>query len=138
MSYNLVDPTTGDLTRVAGGNNINDETTSTSTTWSSKKINDSLDGKVVVGRITVPRGDAKSTYQALKNADDYIITISIVRVIDGVIVAADKYQLYDPLVVQGYGNGFFVQIYLKPGVTDPSVTDKDTLTYNWIAVKKAN
>ena len=32
MSYNLVDPTTGDLTRVAGGNNINDETTSTSTT----------------------------------------------------------------------------------------------------------
>ena len=45
MSYNLVDPTTGDLTRVAGGNNINDETTSTSTTWSSKKINDSLDGK---------------------------------------------------------------------------------------------
>lgn len=45
MSYNLVDPTTGDLTRVAGGNNINDATTSTSTTWSSEKINDSLDGK---------------------------------------------------------------------------------------------
>lgn len=45
MSYNLVDPTTGDLTRVAGGNNINDETTSTSTTWSSEKINDSLDDK---------------------------------------------------------------------------------------------
>ena len=45
MSYNLVDPTTGDLTRVAGGNNINDETTSTSTTWSSEKINDSLDSK---------------------------------------------------------------------------------------------
>ena len=39
MSYNLVNPTTGDLTRVAGGNNINDETTSTSTTWSSEKIN---------------------------------------------------------------------------------------------------
>ena len=46
MSYNLVDPTTGDLTRVAGGNNINDETTSTSTTWSSEKINDSLGEKV--------------------------------------------------------------------------------------------
>ena len=45
MSYNLVDPTTGDLTRVAGGNSINDETTSTNTTWSSEKINDSLDGK---------------------------------------------------------------------------------------------
>ena len=46
MSYNLVDPTTGDLTRVAGGNNINDETTSTSTTWSSEKINASLGEKV--------------------------------------------------------------------------------------------
>ena len=45
MSYNLVDPTTGDLTRVAGGNSINDETTSTSTTWSSEKINDSLGDK---------------------------------------------------------------------------------------------
>ena len=45
MSYNLVDPTTGDLTRVAGGNNINDETTSTSTTWSSEKISADLADK---------------------------------------------------------------------------------------------
>ena len=138
MSYNLVDPTTGDLTRVAGGNNINDETTSTSTTWSSEKINDSLDGKVVAGRITVPRGNAKAASQFLNNADDYIITISPIRVVSGDLIAADNYQLYDPLVLQGYGNSFFVQLYLKPGVTDPSVTDKDTLTYNWIAVKKAN
>ena len=137
MSYNLVDPTTGDLTRVAGNSNIVDTAIETTSTWSSKKINDSLDGKVVVGRITVPRGNEKSTYQALKNADDYIITISPIRVI-GDIIKADNYQLYDPLVLQGYGNGFFVQIYLKPGVADPSVTDKDTLTYNWIAVKKAN
>ena len=137
MSYNLVDPITGELTQVAGGNNINDETTSTSTTWSSEKINDSIDGKVVVGRITVPRGNEKSASQVLNNADDYIITLSPVRVIGG-LIAADSYQLYDPLVVQGYGNSFFVQIYLRPGATDPSVTDKDTLTYNWIAVKKAN
>ena len=137
MSYNLVDPTTGDLTRVAGGNNINDGTTSTSTTWSSEKINDSLDGKVVAGRITVPRGNAKAASQVLNNADDYIITLSPIRMRDDSIVA-DNYQLYDPLVLQGYGNSFFVQIYLKPGVTDPSVKDKDTLTYNWIAVKKAN
>ena len=45
MSYNLVNPTTGDLTRVAGGNNINDETTSTSTTWSSEKISADLADK---------------------------------------------------------------------------------------------
>ena len=138
MSYNLVDPVTGDLTRVAGGNNIDDETTSTSTTWSSEKINDSLDGKVVAGRITVPRGNAKAASQVLNNADDYIITISPIRVVSGDLIAADNYQLYDPLVLQGYGNSFFVQLYLKPGETDPSVTDKDTLTYNWIAVKKAN
>lgn len=138
MSYNLVNPTTGDLTRVAGGNNINDETTSTSTTWSSEKINDSLDGKVVAGRITVPRGNAKAASQFLNNADDYIITISPIRVVSGDLIEAANYQLYDPLVLQGYGNSFFVQLYLKPGATDPSVTDKDTLTYNWIAVKKAN
>ena len=137
MSYNLVDPTTGDLTKVTGNSNIVDTAIETTSTWSSKKINDSLDGKVVVGRITVPRGNAKSAFQVLNNADDYIITISPVRVV-GDIIAADNYQLYDPLVLQGYGNSFCVQIYLKPGVTDPSATDKDTLTYNWIAVKKAN
>ncbi len=42
MSYNLVDPTTGDLTRVAGNSNIVDTAIETTSTWSSKKINDSL------------------------------------------------------------------------------------------------
>ena len=96
------------------------------------------DGKVVAGRITVPRGNAKAASQVLNNADDYIITISPIRVVSGDLISADNYQLYDPLVLQGYGNSFFVQLYLKPGVTDSHVTDKDTLTYNWIAVKKAN
>ena len=41
MSYNLVDPTTGDLTRVAGNSNIVDTAIKTDSTWSSKKINDS-------------------------------------------------------------------------------------------------
>ena len=45
MSYNLVDPTTGDLTRVAGNSNIVDTTIKTDSTWSSKKINDSLADK---------------------------------------------------------------------------------------------
>lgn len=42
MSYNLVDPTTGDLTRVAGNSNIVDSAIGINSTWSSKKINDSL------------------------------------------------------------------------------------------------
>ena len=42
MSYNLVDPVTGDLTRVAGNSNIVDSAIETTSTWSSKKINDSL------------------------------------------------------------------------------------------------
>ena len=45
MSYNLVDPTTGDLTRVAGNSNIVDTAIKTDSTWSSKKINDSLADK---------------------------------------------------------------------------------------------
>ena len=45
MSYNLVDPTTGDLTRVAGNSNIVDTSIGIDSTWSSKKINDSLAGK---------------------------------------------------------------------------------------------
>lgn len=42
MSYNLVDPITGDLTRVAGNSNIVDTAIEIDSTWSSKKINDSL------------------------------------------------------------------------------------------------
>ena len=45
MSYNLVDPTTGDLTRVAGNSNIVDTAIKIDSTWSSKKINDSLADK---------------------------------------------------------------------------------------------
>ena len=45
MSYNLVDPTTGDLTRVAGNSNIVDTAIKTDSTWSSKKIHDSLADK---------------------------------------------------------------------------------------------
>ena len=45
MSYNLVNPTTGDLTRVAGNSNIVDSAIKIDSTWSSKKINDSLADK---------------------------------------------------------------------------------------------
>ena len=42
MSYNLVDPITGDLTKVAGNSNIVDSAIETDSTWSSKKISDEL------------------------------------------------------------------------------------------------
>ena len=45
MSYNLVDPTTGDLTRVAGNSNIVDTAIKTDSTWSSKKISADLADK---------------------------------------------------------------------------------------------
>ena len=45
MSYNLVDPTTGDLTRVAGNSNIVDTAIETTSTWSSKKISADLANK---------------------------------------------------------------------------------------------
>ena len=46
MSYNLVDPTTGDLTRVAGRNAIDDGSVSNSKVWSSRKVSDELNKKV--------------------------------------------------------------------------------------------
>lgn len=45
MSYNLVDPTTGDLTRVAGNSNIVDTAIEIDSTWSSKKISADLADK---------------------------------------------------------------------------------------------
>ena len=45
MSYNLVDPTTGDLTRVAGNSNIVDSAIGINSTWSSKKISADLADK---------------------------------------------------------------------------------------------
>ena len=45
MSYNLVDTTTGDLTRVAGNSNIVDTSIGIDSTWSSKKISAELADK---------------------------------------------------------------------------------------------
>ena len=45
MSYNLVDPTTGDLTLVAGRNTIDNGSVSNSKVWSSKKVSDELEKK---------------------------------------------------------------------------------------------
>ena len=46
MSYNLVDPTTGDLTLVAGRNAIDDETVSETSVWSSQKTSGKIAEKV--------------------------------------------------------------------------------------------
>ena len=70
MSYNLVDPTTGDLTRVAGNSNIVDTAIKTDSTWSSKKINDKLEEKVdkdlanATGTLPVANGGTGATNAA--------------------------------------------------------------------------
>ena len=46
MSYNLVDPVTGDLTQVAGRNAIDDGSVSETSVWSSQKTSSKIAEKV--------------------------------------------------------------------------------------------
>ena len=76
MSYNLVDPVTGDLTRVAGNSNIVDSAIETTSTWSSKKINDELDKLKNITRLTdfdeaVPEIGKNKIYYVNKVIDTY-------------------------------------------------------------------
>ena len=67
MSYNLVDPTTGDLTLVAGRNAIDDGSVSNSKVWSSRKVSDELEKKVdkdlanATGTLAVANGGTGKT-----------------------------------------------------------------------------
>ena len=67
MSYNLVDPTTGDLTLVAGRNAIDDGSVSNSKVWSSRKVSDELEKKVdkdlanATGTLLVANGGTGAT-----------------------------------------------------------------------------
>ena len=67
MSYNLVDPTTGDLTLVAGRNAIDDGSVSNSKVWSSRKVSDELEKKVdkdltnATGTLPVANGGTGAT-----------------------------------------------------------------------------
>ena len=67
MSYNLVDPTTGDLTIVAGRNAIDDGSVSNSKVWSSRKVSDELEKKVdkdltnATGTLPVANGGTGAT-----------------------------------------------------------------------------
>ena len=93
MSYNLVDPTTGDLTLVAGRNAIDDGSVSETSVWSSQKTSSKIAEKVgktdiattIDGKSTdtqVP--SAKAVWNKSKN--------KIQRLLDGVdiIVYADS------------------------------------------------
>ena len=77
MSYNLVDPTTGELTKVAGNASssviIDDSTASGNKTWSSEKINVKLDGKA----------DKNAVPEFLEATNDYT-TAQIIPWNDGV------------------------------------------------------
>ena len=75
MSYNLVDPTTGDLTRVAGGNIIDDGSVSSSKVWSSKKVSDELNKKVNKTDITTTI-DSTSTDTQVPSAKSVYDTTS--------------------------------------------------------------
>ena len=75
MSYNLVDPTTGDLTRVAGGNIIDDGSVSSSKVWSSRKVSDELNKKVNKTDITTTI-DSTSTDTQVPSAKSVYDTTS--------------------------------------------------------------
>lgn len=76
MSYNLVDPVTGDLTRVAGNSNIVDTAIEIDSTWSSKKINDSLEDIENIPRLTdfdeaIPEKGKNKIYYVNKTIGTY-------------------------------------------------------------------
>lgn len=75
MSYNLVDPTTGDLTRVAGNSNIVDSAIGINSTWSSKKISADLDNKINKTDITATI-DSTSTDTQVPSAKSVYDTTS--------------------------------------------------------------
>ena len=127
MSYNLVDPTTGDLTLVAGRNAIDDGSVSETSVWSSQKTSSKIAEKVgktdiaitIDGKSTdtqVP--SAKAVWNKSKN--------KIQRLLDGVdiIVYADSISnemvtdtvrimnaTNSPYGVDNVNNDFYYTIY---------------------------
>ena len=127
MSYNLVDPVTGDLTQVAGRNAIDDGSVSETSVWSSQKTSSKIAEKVgktdiattIDGKSTdtqVP--SAKAVWNKSKN--------KIQRLLDGVdiIVYADSISnemvtdtvrimnaTNSPYGVDNVSNDFYYTIY---------------------------
>ena len=127
MSYNLVDPTTGDLTLVAGRNAIDDGSVSETSVWSSQKTSGEIAEKVgktdIVTTIDststdsqVPSAKAvwnksKNKIQGLLNGVDIIVyadSISNEMVTDTVrIMNATN----SPYGVDNVSNDFYYTIY---------------------------
>ena len=127
MSYNLVDPTTGDLTRVAGRSAIDDGSVSETSVWSSQKTSSKIAEKVgktdiattIDGKSTdtqVPSAKAvwnksKNKIQGLLNGVDIIVyadSISNEMVTDTVrIMNATN----SPYGVDNVSNDFYYTIY---------------------------
>ena len=103
MSYNLVDPTTGELTQVAGNAGssviIDDSTVSGNKTWSSDKI------KAITNELrkfTL----SKTDYQGVEAYPTECGVYRVIKKIDGIPNDASPYAT---LII--YGNGYFTHIY---------------------------
>lgn len=103
MSYNLVDPVTGELTRVAGNVSssaiIDDSTISGNKTFSSNKIKTITDElrKFIL---------SKTDYQGIDAYPTECGVYRIIKKIDGIPNDASQYAA---LII--YGNGYFTHIY---------------------------
>ena len=82
MSYNLVDPTTGDLTLVAGNSNIVDTSIGIDSTWSSKKISadlaDKQDFRIFnsLEEFNEKKGTSLTVVSGIDNMKDIVNTMS--------------------------------------------------------------
>ena len=97
MSYNLVDPTTGDLTRVAGNSNIVDTAIETTSTWSSSKIYSAINS---IGF----KGDAPENANSATTPGVYLINRNddAYPVRQGYLIVSKPKQDYDCILQEVY------------------------------------
>lgn len=97
MSYNLVDPTTGDLTRVAGNSNIVDTAIETTSTWSSSKIYSAINS---IGF----KGDAPENANSATTPGVYLINRNddAYPVRQGYLIVSKPRQDYDCILQEVY------------------------------------
>lgn len=97
MSYNLVDPTTGDLTRVAGNSNIVDTAIEIDSTWSSSKIYSAINS---IGF----KGDAPENANSATTPGVYLINRNddAYPVRQGYLIVSKPRQDYDCILQEVY------------------------------------
>ena len=97
MSYNLVDPTTGDLTRVAGNSNIVDTAIETTSTWSSSKIYSAINSIGFKGGAPENANSATTPGVYLINRDDDAYPVR-----QGYLIVSKPRQDYDCILQEVY------------------------------------